>query len=140
LDIYRNRSEIIAELYLKTTSDINTAFEDFVRIYKEIKQEEQKLSKKLELDISFDDGAIDELIRESLSSGQEPSALAFYMAKKLEYGLKLIKERSGIEEFVINSEAVTDMDSYINKLVKDLYKSDYETKSLDNNSPDTPVE
>jgi endopeptidase Clp ATP-binding regulatory subunit ClpX len=43
LDIYRKRGEIIAELYLKTTSDINTAFEDFVRIYKEIKQEEQKL-------------------------------------------------------------------------------------------------
>lgn len=141
LDIYRERCEIIAEIYLKTTSDINTSFEEFVRIYKEIKKEERTLSEKLELDISFDEGAIDELIRESISSGQEPSALAFYMAKKLEYGLKLIKGRSGIEEFVINSEAVTNMDSYINKLVKDLYKANYDEKSLeDKHNPEALVE
>lgn len=131
LEIYRERSAIIAGLYLATTSDINTAFEDFMDMYKEIRQEEASLSEKLEISISLTEGAIDELIRQALETGQETGPLTFYMAKKLEYGLKLVKDRSGMDTFEINGEAIADMDNYINKLVKNCYTNDYELSSQD---------
>jgi hypothetical protein len=121
MEIYQERSAIIAGLYLKTTSDINTAFEDFINMYNEVKQEELSLDEKLDIDVSFDDSAIDELIRQAVETGQEPGPLTFYIAKKLEYGLKLIRDRSGIEKFIIDGAAVTDMESYINNLVKKYY-------------------
>jgi len=127
LDIYEKRIELIAELYLKTTSDINTAFEDFREMYKEIKQEESTLLEKLDINISFDDSAVDELMRQAMETGQEPGPLTFYLAKKLEYGLKLVRDRSGVDHFVINGEAVTDMENYINNLVKKFYRQAYES-------------
>lgn len=131
LDIYRERSEIIAQLYLKTTSDINTAFEDFIHMYQEIKREEKSLAQKLEIGVTFDDSAIDELIRQAGETGEEAGPLAFFLAKKLEYGLKLVRDRSGVEMFEITGEAVNDSDGYINNLVKRHYRKGSDLRILD---------
>jgi len=135
MEIYRERSAIIAGLYLKTTSDINTAFEDFIDMYNEVKHEELSLDEKLDIDVSFDDSAIDELIRQAVETGQEPGPLTFYIAKKLEYGLKLIRDRSGIEKFVINGAAVSDMESYINNLVKKYYQQESDSNPSEIEAP-----
>lgn len=123
-DLYKERRALIAKTYLKNTSDINTAVEDFVRMYKEVRQEEILLSEKLDIHISFDDSAVDEIIRQAIEMAREPGPLAFYTAKKLEYGLKLIKDRSGMEEFVINGEAITDMENFVNNLIKKSYQEE----------------
>lgn len=135
LDIHRERSKIIAEIYLKMTSDINTAFEDFIHMFKEIKKEEALLAERLEVNLRFDDSAIDELIRQSVESDQEVGPLTFYLAKKLEYGLKLVRDRAGIDEFVINADAVIDMDHYVNDLVKRYYRKS-SSMSLQNDDED----
>jgi endopeptidase Clp ATP-binding regulatory subunit ClpX len=132
LEIYRTRSEIIAGLYLKTTSDINTAFEDFLQMYKEIKQEEAALGDKLEIKISFEESAMDEIISQAIRTDQEPGPFAFFIAKKLEYGLKLVRDRAGINEFTINGEAITDTEYFINSLVKKYYRQNH-TRSIHEN-------
>lgn len=131
LELYDRRFELIAEIYLKKTSDVNTALEDFAQMHHEIMTEEADLAGKLEINLSFDDGAIDELIREAIDTDQEASTLAFQLAKKLEYGLKLVRDRSGENHFVITGEAVKDMEKYINGLVKTFYRHDFEPDPLD---------
>ncbi len=141
IDLYQKRREIIARIYLETTSDINTAHEEFVRMYQQIKEEEELMGEKLDIDISFDDSAIDELISQSLDTGREPGPLAFYIAKKLEYGLKLVKDRSGIEHFSVDSNAIIDMESYINALLKKYYKQHFdEDNNLITDSKNNPIE
>ena len=61
--------------------------------------------------------------------------MTFYLAKKLEYGLKLVRDRAGIDEFVINADAVIDMDHYVNDLVKRHYKNS-SSMSLQNDDED----
>jgi len=129
LDLYEKRMALIAEIYLKTTTDINTAFEDFVYMYNEIKVEEAALYEKLDINITLDDSAVDELIKQAIETDQDPATLTFQLAKKLEYGLKLVKDRSGMKNFVINGEAVTDMEKYINGLVTRIYRED-QSKNL----------
>jgi ATP-dependent Clp protease ATP-binding subunit ClpX len=68
---------------------------------------------------------VDELIRKAVDTGQQAGSLALQLAKRLEYGLKLVKDRAGTEEFVITSEAVMDMEKYINGLVKRYYRQNY---------------
>jgi hypothetical protein len=46
------------------------------------------------------------------------------VVKRLEYGLKLVKDRAGIQDFVINDEAVKDMEFYINKLIRQYYRQE----------------
>ncbi|MGD2127261.1 MAG: AAA family ATPase, partial [Desulfobacteraceae bacterium] len=131
LEIYESRTELIAELYFKTNSDINSAFDDFVGMYKQVKMEEASLFSELELNITFDENAIDELIRKAIETGEEAGSLAFQLAKKLEYGLKLVKDRSGMDHFTIGREAVTDMEAYVNDLVKNYYRNEYDPYILD---------
>jgi endopeptidase Clp ATP-binding regulatory subunit ClpX len=125
LELYEKRVGLIAEIYLKTICDINAAFEDFVQMVKQIKMEENNLFDQLETKVTFDDSAVDEIIRQAIETEEEPRSLALKLVKKLEYGLKLVKDRAGIEDFVINAEAVTDMEKYINGLVKKYYQQEY---------------
>ena len=53
------------------------------------------------------------------------------LAKKLEYGLKLVKDRAGMDSFSITGEAVNDMEKYINNLVKTYYRHKPELVELD---------
>ncbi len=128
LDIYERRMDIIAELYLRNILDINSAFDDFQEMYSQIKIEEVSLSEKLDVDIAFDESAVDEIMNQSIKTGQEAGELTVKLAKRLEYGLNLVKDRSGIKNFTINDEAVTDMEKFINNLIKDFYRQDYSRK------------
>jgi endopeptidase Clp ATP-binding regulatory subunit ClpX len=132
LELYEGRIALIAELYLKAISDINTAFEDFLAMCNQVKLQEEALFDKLETRISFDDSAIDELIRRAIETGEEPGSLAAQLAKKLEYGLKLVRDRAGVESFVISGEAVTDMEKYINGLVKKYYQRELDIYHSEN--------
>jgi len=122
LDIYERRMDLIARLYLKNVSDINTAFDDFLEMFNQVKHEEASLAEKLEVEVSYDESGLDEIINQAINTGEEAGQLAFQLAKRLEYGLKLVKDRSGIESFVINDEAVIDMENFINSLIKESYR------------------
>ncbi|MBW1781861.1 MAG: AAA family ATPase [Deltaproteobacteria bacterium] len=124
LDIYPKRMDLIAELYLINITDIDTAIEDFSAMYDQVKLEEASLMEKLDVTVSFDESAVDEIIGQAIRTGQQPGPLTFQLAKRLEYGLRLVKDRSGIESFSINAEAVIDMESFINDLIKSIYRQE----------------
>ncbi len=129
MEIYEKRIEIIAELFLNTICDINTAFEDFVQMSRLIHEEVTSLFSKFETKVIFEDSAVDEIIRRALETGEEPASLALQLVKRLEYGLKLVRDRAGIQDFVISGEAVTNMEKYINDLVKKYYQEEYKLLS-----------
>ncbi len=124
LEIYDRRKDIIAGLYLKNITDINTAFDDFMDMYNEVRLEEASLNDKVEVNVFFDESAVDEIINQAVKTNEAAGPLALKLVKRLEYGLNLVKDRSGIESFTINSEAVTDMESFVNNLIKKYYGQD----------------
>ncbi len=125
LGVSPEREALIARLYLKNITDIDTAFEDFREMYTQVKVEEASLADKLQVKVSFDETAVDEIIRQAMEKDQEAGPLAFEVAKRLEYGLNLVKDRAGIDTFRINAEAVSDMESYVNNLIKKYYRREY---------------
>jgi ATP-dependent Clp protease ATP-binding subunit ClpX len=134
LEITDTRAGLIAEIYFKRVADVNSAFDEFSSIYEQIKMEESSLFNEADMHVSFDDEAMDELIRRAMKTDQEAAILAYQLAKKLEYGLKLVRDRSGMERFVITKEAVTDMEKYINDLMKRHYSDkECETYALPKN-------
>jgi ATP-dependent protease Clp ATPase subunit len=124
LKIYERRVDLIAEIYLRDTSDVNTAFESFKELHDQIRVREEALNEAMEVKVHFDDSAVDEIIRQAVISGQEAGDLAVQISRRLEYGLNLVKERTGIDRFLIDAEAVTDMDRYVNKLIKSSYRQE----------------
>jgi ATP-dependent Clp protease ATP-binding subunit ClpX len=124
VDIYDRRMDLIADLYLINITDIDTAIEDFSAMYDQARLEEASLMEKLEVKVSFEESAVDEIIDQAIKTGQQPGPLMFQLAKRLEYGLRLVKDRSGIESFSINAEAVISMEDFINNLIKDIYRQE----------------
>jgi ATP-dependent Clp protease ATP-binding subunit ClpX len=124
LDIYPDRMDLVAELYLVNITDIDTAVEDFSAMYDQVKLEEAALMEKLEVRLAFDESAVDGIIGEAIRTGQEPGPLTFQLAKRLEYGLRLVKDRSGIDKFTISADAVEDMEGFINDLIKSTYREE----------------
>ena len=125
LEIGKRRIELLSALYLKNISDMDSVFEEFKAMYQQIKIEEASLPEKMEVSVSFEDSAIDEIISQAIEKDEEAGALAYQLAKKLEYGLKLVRDRSGIEHFSINGEAIIDMEKFVNDLLKQYYHEEY---------------
>jgi len=44
------------------------------------------------------------------------------LVKNYEYGLKLIKEKTGKDTFTIHREALEDSEGYLNRLIRKSYK------------------
>ena len=84
LEMNEVRMSLIADIYLKTTSDVNTAIEDLVELYRQIRDMEESLRDKLEISVSIDEDAVDELMRKSVETGEDVGAITFQILKKLE--------------------------------------------------------
>ncbi len=125
MQLYKKRIEIIARLYLKTITDIETACEEFKEMRERIIEQGDHLSDRMEIIIRFDESAIDEIISRSIDSGEDPEDLTFQLINRLEYGLKLVREKTGRDEFIIDAKAITDMENYINELVQNYYREQY---------------
>ena len=124
LEINESRKRLIARIYLKMSSDLNRAFDEYKEMYEQVKFEEASMKEHLEVLVSFDESAVDEIIGQALRTGRRAGPLAVEAVKRLEYGLKLVKDRAGIDSFVIDDEAVRDMENYVNKLIKQSYRND----------------
>lgn len=70
------------------------------------------------MNVSFDENAVDEIIGRVINTGQKLGPLTFQLAKRLEYGLRLVKDLSWIESLTINDEGITDTGRFINDLIK----------------------
>ncbi len=124
IDLSRRRMELVAGLYLRICSDLTSAFEAFISMYEQIKEQEAAMGAEMDLQITFDDGAVDEIINQAIAGGEDAGALAHRVVKRLEYGLKLVKDRAGVRFFTINDEAIRDMEFFINKLIKQYYRQE----------------
>jgi len=131
LELYERRMDVLAELYLMDTSDINAIFDDFVEMHDSVKFEETALAENLDMAVSFDESAIDAVVVQAIATGQKVGSLAKSLGKKLEYGLNLVKDRSGIETVIITEEAVTDMEGFIDNLIKKLPNQEFLPKYSD---------
>ena len=105
-------------------TEIDTAIEDFSAMYDQVKMEEAGLMDKLDVTLVFDESAVDEIIGQAVRTGQEPGPLTFQLAKRLEYGLRLVKDRSGIDKYTVSADAVRDMEGFINELIKHTYREE----------------
>ncbi len=121
LVLYEERLNLIAELARKYISDIDSAFLDFEEMFSEIRLQSETLFSQLEIDTSFADSAIDEILRVSILEDREIIDICINLASELEYGLKLIKDRIGQDAFTVTREAVVDPEKYIDSLIKKYY-------------------
>ncbi len=123
LDVTRKRLEVMADYCLKEDLQPLEASEKVLFWVQQIKSYEVSFYNRCGIHILIDDDAVDLLLDECLEDPAEIYSLCERLANILEYGLTLVKERTGRDSFNIPKEAMENPELYINKLIRTCYKS-----------------
>ena len=118
------RKELIAHLCLKDDLTIKEAASNVLFWIQQIKSYETSFYNRCEINIAFDDSAIDKILE---ACKFDPTSLYTHcerLTSILEYGLTLIREKTGQAEFTIPAEAVENPELFINRLIRICYETD----------------
>ena len=113
------RIDLIAEYYSDHSTDINGALEKFTHFYEQIKTMEMQFLKKNGINIVFEEDAIDQLFEQWRHSAADLDAIYKKLSSDLEYGLKLVREKTGRSRFFLTRHALESPEAFISQLLKE---------------------
>jgi len=118
-----NRIDLIASQVIHKALDIQSVYEDAVRISNEIHQYERRFRERHDLQIEFDEEAVDRITELVLDEAVEVSAICDQFSQHYEHGLKLIRDKTGMQEFLLTREAVDEPEEFLNRLIQETYRT-----------------
>jgi endopeptidase Clp ATP-binding regulatory subunit ClpX len=120
--------------FVVTKELVDNPVNELTKILADPKQEERIVARQLVdefarrfhechgMQIKFTDGAADMLVDEALAKSQSVRDLCAKRFKDFQFGLKLISQNSGQQEFVIDKDAVENPDKVLSDLVVASYR------------------
>jgi ATP-dependent Clp protease ATP-binding subunit ClpX len=115
------RINIIVGRMIEKGYDVNTVFEEVVEIQRLVEDFERDFQRRNGIYIRFDEKAIDRITEIALEEDGKGDAICARLAKDYEHGFRLIRDRIGQKEFVLTKESVDDPESYLNRVIRDIY-------------------
>ncbi len=122
LSLTPSRADLLADFIANQFLDLGAAATQLDRVYEEVESCAYTFFDKFGLTIEFTEGASDELVRRVLLEGGGPDCVCEIFTRDFEYGLNLIKEKTGQSRFTITREAVLEPETYLNDLLTELFQ------------------
>ncbi len=119
LTLSPHRIDIVADYYTKHITDIENAIRKVKHYYDEVKKIELYFFNKQDINIVLEDDAIDYIIDEIANTDSDFEVFYRRISSDFEYGLKLVKEKTGKTRFFITKEALVSPDTYIANQLKE---------------------
>jgi len=101
---------------------VNAVYEEAIKIRRKINFFEAQFLETHDLNITFADDALNAIIQKSIDEDADPLNICNHTVKNYQYGLKLIKEKTGKKSFIIHKEALLDSERYLNLLIEESYE------------------
>ena len=115
------RIDLIVNRMIQKGYDVNTVSEEVVEIQRQVEEFERDFQRRTGIYLQFNEEAINRITEIILNEGKGP-ALFSRLSKDYEYGLELIREKTGQSEFVITGEAVDDPEGYLDRTIREIYR------------------
>lgn len=122
LPLTASRVDLIAAQYLRCDCDLKTAFEEVGRCYEQVQAFAGRFFDEHQIHLEFDAEAIDEILRQALEMGASAAFVCQEMSQDLEYALKLVRDRTSQDQFLLTRDAISDLDGYLNRVIRDFYQ------------------
>ncbi len=100
--------------------DVNTASEEVVEIQRQVEEFEKDFHRRTGIYLQFSEDAINRIAEIILKEGKG-TALFSRLSKDYEYGLELIREKTGKSDFVLTGEAVDNPEEYLDRTIREIY-------------------
>ncbi|MFA6008887.1 MAG: AAA family ATPase [Desulfobacteraceae bacterium] len=118
LTLTQYRIDHVAHYYSKNITSIGNAVDKIRSYYDEVKKLELTFFSEHDINIIFEEDAVDFLIGGFIDPGCGFEEIYAKFSSDFELGLKLIQEKTGRNRFFISREALTDSEVFLNNLVK----------------------
>ena len=119
LTLTASRIDIVASYYANHMMDIEKAIKKIKTFYDDIKKIELYFFKNHDINIVMEDDAIDFIIDKFEKSTHDLGELYEKLSADFEYGLKLVREKTGKHRFFITKYALMNPEAFISNLIKD---------------------
>ncbi len=116
--------DLVLKLHRKEDLDPQQALEEILMLWRQIRSFEKSFERRTGIRIAFSEEARDLILDEVLKRDEGVYAFCDRILSILEYGLKLVQDRTGKKLFELPGEAVKSPESFLNRLVSTSYRLD----------------
>ncbi|MCX8011553.1 MAG: AAA family ATPase [Desulfobacterota bacterium] len=113
--------ELITYWVMEQGISVSAAYQEAINIRQQVKNFEKKFAEINGLEISFSEDVLNGILERVIKENKDPWEVCQTICKNYEYGLKLIKEKTGVSNFVIHKEALHNPEEYLNSLIRSSY-------------------
>jgi len=117
------RIDLVASQVIHKALDIQSVYEEAIGIASQIHEYERQFIERHNIQIEFDEGAVDRITELVLDEAVEVSAICERFSQNYEHGLKLIRDKTGMREFVLTRDAVDEPEDFLNRLIQETYRT-----------------
>jgi len=118
LRLTESRIEIAAGFFCRTITNIETAVKKIRKYYDEVKKVELYFYNKQNINVVMEDNAIDFIIEEFINFPEDFEKVYQKIISDFEYGLNLVREKTGKTRFFIARKDLEEPEKYIGELLK----------------------
>ncbi len=119
LSMTPSRIDVVATYYSNHIMDIEKAIKKIKSFYDDIKKMEMNFYKSYDINIVMEDDAVDFIIEQLEQSSVTIEDIYQNLSSSFEYGLKLVREKTGRNRFFITKNALKAPEGFISNLIKD---------------------
>ena len=101
---------------------MKAGFDAMGRLYQQVRHFEERFQEEHHLTLHFDAEAVDQILQEALDLEVPALSVCQNLAKDLEHALKLVRDRTSQDSFLLTKEAIEDLDAYLNQVIRDYYQ------------------
>jgi endopeptidase Clp ATP-binding regulatory subunit ClpX len=117
------RVELLASRYHHWDCDLKTAMDDLAQLYDQVCRFAEKFLDNHGMELHFEPDAVDEILEQAVARDTSALAVCQEMAKDLEYALKLVRDRTSQDQFILTREALCDLDAFLNRVIREHYQT-----------------
>ena len=114
-----SRIDMIADIYSSNIMDMGHVVQRLKRYCDQVKSIELSFFKDHDVNVVLEEDAIDAIVERFIKKTDDPETFKKRFSEDFEYGLKLVRERTGKERFFMNRKAVENPDAYITSLLQE---------------------
>ena len=115
------RLDIVVDRVIKKEMDVNSAFEEVLSTYYQIRGFERSFSERHAIEVNLDDEAVDLLLTWIVKDERDGKEILTSLDNFFEPALKLLKDVKGTNTFIIPVEGIENPEPYFDGLIKDVY-------------------
>jgi len=122
LTLSQVRCNMVALYFCNHVMEIEDAVKKIKRFHDSVKEIEVEVSKSYDLNIVFEEDAIDFLIEQFINRQATNDEILSKIYENFYDGFNLIREKTGQHRFFISKAALTDHKTYLNNLIREKIK------------------